>query len=110
LIAFAHTAIVNQQKEIFMSAAAPIANPNTTAITLTDAEANELLSAQGGNPGQQQVQQLLREQLADGNRTIHLTDPQLGKLVRFTTSGPVAVQQVLKRVFQRPLVELISKR
>ena len=82
---------------------------NSFKITLSDAEANELMSVQAGNPGQQQVQQQLKEQLADGNRTLSLTDPQLGKLIRFMTQGPAAVQQVLKRTFQRPLVELISK-
>jgi hypothetical protein len=108
LIALARTAIVNQPKEIFMP---PDANSSTTTpITLTDTEANELMSAPSGNPKQQQVQQLLKDQLTDGNRTIHLTDPQLGKLIRFMTTGPVAVQQVLRRVFQRPLVDLFSKR
>ena len=78
-------------------------------ITLNEAEAAELMNVSGGSAGQQQVQAQLKEQLADGNRTLTLADPQLGKLIRFMTQGPTAVQGVLKRVFKRPLVEMMSK-
>ena len=77
-------------------------------ITLNEAEASELLNVSGGSAGQQQVQAQLKEQLADGNRVLTLTDPQLGKLIRFMTQGPTAVQHVLKRTLARPLTEMLK--
>ena len=77
-------------------------------LTLNETEASELLNLSGGSGPQQQVQTLLKEQLADGNRTLTLTDPQIGKLIRFMTQGPAAVQTVLRRAFSRPLSEMIK--
>jgi hypothetical protein len=85
-----------------------MAEANTLAITLNEAEAQELLSVKGGNAGQQQMQAMLSEQLANGNRTLSLNDNQLGKLVRFMASGPAQVQHVLKRAFSRPLIDVIK--
>ncbi len=78
-------------------------------LTLTETELNDLLSVNASSPQQKQLQEQLREQTANGSREISLTDMQLARLIRAMTSGPAAIQHVLKRTFQRPLIELLSK-
>ncbi len=78
-------------------------------LTLTETELSDLLSVNANSPQQKQLQEQLREQTADGGREISLNDMQLGRLIRAMTQGPTAVQHVLKRTFQRPLMELLSK-
>jgi len=83
--------------------------PREFEIALRQDEANHLLEPSGSG-GQQQFHEMLREQLEDGNLTIHLNDADLGKLVRYMTQyGSGGFQGRLRSAFRRPLLELISK-
>ena len=82
---------------------------NNLTLSLTETELHDILSVNASSPQQRQLQDQLREQTANGSRDITISDVQLGRLIHLMVSGPAAIQGVLKRSFQRPIVELISK-
>jgi hypothetical protein len=82
--------------------------PRPFSITITQTEANEILTPHGAG-GQQQFHDLLRNQLANGNLTILLDDADLGKLVRYMTQyGSGGFQGRLKKAFTRALRDIIK--
>lgn len=82
--------------------------PRPFRITLTSEEATELL-APHGDGGHQDLQDNLRAQLSGSNRTLALTDTQLGKIIRYMTQyGSGGFQSRLLKAFKRPLIDLIS--
>ena len=80
---------------------------HTFALKLTEEEADELMKVSGGGPVQK-IQEMLKEQMADGKHTLQLNDMALGRVVRMMSHGPAPVQAVLKKTVRRALLEAIS--
>jgi hypothetical protein len=76
-------------------------------LKLTDEEVEELMKVSGGGPVQK-MQEMLKEQLADGKNTLSLNDMALGRVVRMMTQGPAPVQTVLKKTLRRALLEAMA--
>ncbi len=80
------------------------------AFTLTKEEASYLMEP-AGEGGQQQLADLLKGQLENGNLTILLDDAELGKLIRYMTQyGSGGFQGRLQKAFRRPITSLIAGR
>ena len=82
--------------------------PRPIVLTLTEAEAADLLTPVG-NGGQQTFHEGILAQLQNGNRAVAFNDDQLGKLLRYMTQyGPGGFQSRLRKAFRRPLLELLA--
>jgi len=77
-------------------------------LTLTPAEAAEILTP-AGQGGQQGFQQEIIKQLDGGNLDVSFDDDKLGKLIRYMTQyGPGGFQGRLRKAFRRPLLALLA--
>jgi hypothetical protein len=83
--------------------------PNVTTITLNEKEVAGALQKAGGGQTADRAQDFVRKQLETGTNKVELKDVHLGILIRLMCQGSGAVQAVLRRDFQRPLTELITK-
>jgi hypothetical protein len=80
--------------------------PKPIKLTLTHAEAAEILKP-AGRGGHQEMHKKLLAQLANGNLTISLDDERLGELVRYMSYGSGGFQGRLRKAFKRALLEAI---
>lgn len=82
--------------------------PKHVTLTLTEEQASHLLAPRGEG-GHQGLHEMLRSQLADGNRTIDLSDEDLGKVIRYMTAyGSGGFQGRLHKALADPLVRLLA--
>jgi hypothetical protein len=88
----------------------PRSPPKPFTITLTPEQAAAILDP-AGIGGQQDLAEAIRGQLSGSNLTVVLTDPLLGKLVRYMTMyGPGGFQSRLRKAFRRPLLDMLERK